>query len=121
MPLRVAGLERVLSKLLRQRSLAATEDLADAGVVQSDHLADLAQGHSGLLGSFKTFAARAARLLALGLGPLEGGLSSAQVGAGPLLVASCHEVQTIPREPVASVAVDTVKAWPTRPSPPAQK
>lgn len=110
MPLRVAGLERVLSKLLRQRSLAATEDLADAGVVQSDHLADLAQGHPSLLGSFKAFAPRAARLLALGFGPLEGGLSSAQVDTGPLLVAPCHEVQTIPREPVAPVAVDTVKA-----------
>ena len=65
--------------------------------MQADHLADFAQGHSGLACPFEASAARAPRLLALSLDPLEGDLSGAQLGAGLLLGVFRHRAKTIRR------------------------
>ena len=65
--------------------------------MQPDNLANLAQGHPGLLRPFKALTACAPGLLALRLSALEGRLSRAQLGTGLLFGVLRHRAKPIRR------------------------
>jgi len=97
------------------------ENFFDSREMQVGRFTYLTKRQTGFPRQLETLAPCFAGFVVLAAGSLELRLRALHGGASIPCRIVRHPVQTIPREPVASVAVDTVKAWPTRPNTPAQK